>query len=173
MKKFANIWWIFGILTIICYFFNPYIGLFSIFSIASYIITFCIIINVKSRNKKTVEKQVEIISTINEKNQILKENDAIETIIANTAKITKKYMSIISYIWIIIFGMINVFVEIIIWLLASGNLGIVAKYTTPFVLFSENDVYSASIILLMLGVLFSILTCISSFSKLRILSKEF
>lgn len=66
--------------------------------------------------------------------------------------------------------MINVFTEIIIWLLAIGNLGIATKYTTPFILFSENNVYSASIILLILGVLFSILTCISSFSKLKFLN---
>jgi len=74
---------------------------------------------------------------------------------------------------IIIFGIINVFAKIFIWFLAFGNFEINAGYTTLFILFSENNLYSLSIILLILGGFFSILTCISSFLKLKILSKEF
>lgn len=173
MEMFAKIWWVFGILTVLCYFFNPYIGLFSLFSIISLFITFCVFINIRVRNKKTIVKQGKIISEFNDKSQFIENNGAFERMVEKTAQMSKKYISIINYAWIIVFGMINVFVEIIIWLLASGKLGIKATYTTPFIIFSDSSIYNASLILLILGVLFSILTCISSFIRLRILSKEF
>ncbi len=173
MEMFAKIWWVFGILTVLCYFFNPYIGLFSLFSIISTFLTFCLFVNIRGRNKKTVDKQVKTVSIFNEEIQIIKDNNVIKKTLETIARVTKKYMSIMCHFWIIVFGMINVFVEIIIWLLASGNLGIKATYTTPFIVFSDSNIYNASIILLIFGVLFSILTCISSFIRLRILSKEF
>lgn len=158
---------------ILCYFFNPYIGLFSLFSIVTIFITFCMIINVKYRNKNTVNKQKEIIGNLNRKTDFIKNEESFFNKMETITIVSKRVISIFSYVWIVIFGLINIIVELVIWLLASGNLGIESKFVTPLILFSKANIYNISIVLLILGMIFGILTCILSFKRLLSLSKNF
>jgi len=173
MKIFEKMWWIFGLLTIGCYFLNPYIGLFALFPLGTTFITFCVFVNIKMRNKKVVAKQTEVIEKINGKVNIVKENFPFKEKLEKVARVQKKILSKIMYVWVILFGLINVFPITIIWILASGNLGVEAKYTTHLIIWSETNIYSTSITLLILGIIFSVLTCVSSFSRLLTLERKF
>ena len=173
MKIFEKMWWVFGLFMICSYLLNPYVGFFSLFPIVTTFITFCAFVNIKSRNKKTVAKQAEFVENIYEDAKILNSDIPIADVLEKSARITKKITSIVMYVWLIIFGLINVFVETMIWFLASGNLKLDAKYVTPWIIWSEPGLYNISIMLLVSGIWFSVLTCVASWLRLSSLMKEF
>ena len=156
LNLFGKSWWVFGLLNILCCFFNPYIGLFSLFPIAGNFIMFCIIVNVKVRTRKKLSS--------NFSNEIYRESNTLLKI-SNT---TKKALTLGGYFCSVFFFLINTLVSLCVWALASGNLGDLApKFCTPFIIWSEQNLLSISMVLLIASIVLSFVNCIAVIIRIK------
>ena len=139
------------LISAICSFINPYVGLFSIFTIAEMIILFCVDVNAYAKIK-AIHKSSE-------------QNAARATRIQKAAKSLILAECILS----VLFTLITAIVQIGVWSLASGSLTGQPTRMTPVNLIPADDP-GLSRALLLAGIVFQIIAAILSFVRKKQLS---
>ena len=134
------------ILSVICLFVNPYVGLFGIFTVVELIIILCVDINANARIKLCYK--------------VSGENAAR----AEQLKKSGKVLATSECVLVGFFTIITVVVESGVWMLASGRLTGNAVVMTPFSLISEGNL-TLSCILLVTAIAFQIIALILAFVR--------
>lgn len=134
------------LLSAICAFVNPFIGLFSIFTAAEIIIIFCVDINADMRIKQSLK--------FAEKNT------------AGADKLGKSGKKLVTAecILMVLFTGITIVVDLGVWLLASGRLTGNTVIMTPLQVVAGDELTISSI-LLTAGIILQIIALILSFVR--------
>ena len=129
------------ILSVVCSFVNPYVGLFGIFTLVEIIIILCIDINANVRIK-------------------LSDNPPR----AERLKKSGKVLATAECVLAAFFTIITVIVESGVWMLASGSLTGNSVVMTPFSIISEENL-TLSCIILVFAVAFQVIALILAFVR--------
>lgn len=132
MKIFGRLWWLFGLVDVAATFLNPYVGFFGLFNIVALFCTFCLDINLIARERE------------------LKRNRG-----NGFVNIQYKSLIFLAYFISVIFFLLKIFVSLVIFALAYSQ----KKVAAPYQIWSNPDLMS--IILLIVGIIFSVLSLIS------------
>lgn len=134
------------VLSVICSFVNPYVGLFGIFTLVEVIIVLCVDINANVRIKLSFKTSME------------------NTPRAERLKKSGKILATAECVLTAFFTIITAIVESGVWMLASGSLTGNAMVMTPFSLVSETNL-TISCVLLISGIAFQIIALILAFVR--------
>lgn len=129
------------ILSVVCSFVNPYVGLFGIFTLVEIIIILCVDINANVRIKLSHKISAENLS----RSERLKKSGKV---LATAECVLTAFFTIITAI-----------VEIGGWMLASGSLTGDSAVMTPFSIISEENL-TLSCILLVFAIAFQVIALI-------------
>ena len=130
----------------ICSFVNPYVGLFSMFTIVEIIIIFCVDINANIRMRQSRASSAE---------------DAVR---AERMGKSGEILATAECIFIILFTVITTVVSLGVWMLASGSLTGDTVIMTPLRIVPEDDL-TISCMLLIAGILFQIIAMVLGFAR--------
>lgn len=147
MKNFGKMWWVFGVLDVAAVLLNPYIGFFGFFNVTALFCTFCLDVNLISRERE-LKKGLE--------NRFV------------SAQF--KSLAIGAYFISIVFFLVNMFVDLVIFILAYSQKNVAA----PYQIWSNPD--RMSVILLILVMILNVLFLISYICRgksFRKLGKEY
>ena len=134
------------ILSVVCSFVNPYVGLFGIFTLVEIIIILCVDINANVRIKLSHKISAENLS----RSERLKKSGKV---LATAECALTAFFTIITAI-----------VEIGGWMLASGSLTGDSAVMTPFSIISEENL-TLSCILLVFAIAFQVIALILAFVR--------
>lgn len=134
------------ILSVVCSFVNPYVGLFGIFTLVEIIIILCVDINANVRIKLSHKISAENLS----RSERLKKSGKV---LATAERVLTAFFTIITAI-----------VEIGGWMLASGSLTGDSAVITPFSIISEENL-TLSCILLVFAIAFQVIALILAFVR--------
>ena len=134
------------ILSAVCSFVNPYVGLFGIFTLVEVIIILCVDINANVRIKLSDKVSAEDPS----RSERLKRSGRV---LATAECVLTAFFTIITAI-----------VEIGVWMLASGSLTGDSAVMTPFSIISEENL-TLSCILLVFAIAFQVIALILAFVR--------
>ena len=134
------------VLSVVCPFVNPYVGLFGIFTLVEVIIVLCVDINVNVRTKLSFKASMKNAPC------------------AERLKKSGKILATVECVLTAFFTIITAIVESGVWMLASGSLTGNAVIMTPFPLVSETNL-TISCILLIFGIAFQIIALILAFVR--------
>ena len=141
------------ILSVICLFVNPYVGLFGIFTVVELIIILCVDINANARIKLCYK--------------VSGENAAR----AEQLKKSGKVLATSECVLVGFFTIITVVVESGVWMLASGRITGDPVVMTPFSIISEENL-TLSFVLLVSAMVFQVIALILVFVRRRQLRKR-
>ena len=134
------------ILSVVCSFVNPYVGLFGIFTLVEIIIILCIDINANVRIKLSDKVSVQNPPR------------------AERLKKSGKVLATSECVLAAFFTIITVIVESGVWMLASGSLTGNSVVMTPFSIISEENL-TLSCIILVFAVAFQVIALILAFVR--------
>ncbi len=134
------------ILSVICSFVNPYVGLFGIFTLVEVIIILCVDINANVRIKLSFKVSMENAPR------------------AERLKKSGRILVTAECILTVFFAIITAIVESGVWMLASGSITGNAVIMTPFHLVPEESL-TLSCILLIISITFRIIALILAFVR--------
>lgn len=134
------------ILSAVCSFVNPYVGLFGIFTLVEIIIILCVDINANVRIKLSHKVSAENPSR------------------AERLKKSGKVLAAAECVLTAFFTIITAIVEIGVWMLASGSLTGDSAVMTPFSIISEENL-TLSCILLVFAIAFQVIALILAFVR--------
>ena len=134
------------ILSAVCSFVNPYVGLFGIFTLVEVIIILCVDINANVRIKLSDKVSAEDPS----RSERLKRSGRV---LATAECVLTAFFTIITAI-----------VEIGVWMLASGSLTGDPVVMTPFSVISEENL-TLSFVLLVSAMVFQVIALILAFVR--------
>ena len=130
----------------ICSFVNPYVGLFSMFTIVEIIIIFCVDINANIRMRQS------------------RASSAEDEVRAERMGKSGEILATAECIFIILFTVITTVVSLGVWMLASGSLTGDSAVMTPFSIISEENL-TLSCILLVFAIAFQVIALILAFVR--------
>ena len=136
------------LLSAVCAFINPYVGLFGLFTVVEFIILLCVDINAAVRVKMGLKAG--------------ENTPAGGDSLARSGKI----LATAECVLVIFFTVVTAIVSIGVWMLASGNLTGETVVMTPVRIFSEEDT-TAAIVLLVAGIVFQISAVFLAFVRRR------
>ena len=128
------------ILSAVCSFVNPYVGLFGIFTLVEIIIILCV--DIKLSHKVSAENPSR----------------------AERLKKSGKVLAAAECVLTAFFTIITAIVEIGVWMLASGSLTGDSAVMTPFSIISEENL-TLSCILLVFAIAFQVIALILAFVR--------
>lgn len=134
------------ILSVVCSFVNPYVGLFGIFTLVEIIIILCVDINANVRIKLSHKVSAENLSR------------------SERLKKSGKVLAAAECVLTAFFTIITAIVEIGVWMLASGSLTGDFAVMTPFSIISEEKL-TLSCILLVFAIAFQVIALILAFVR--------
>lgn len=134
------------LLSVICSFVNPYVGLFGLFTIVEMIILFCVDINANIRIRSSFESSLQ--------------NPAH----AEQSRKSGKTLATAECVLAVFFTVITTIVEIGVWMLASGRISGDTTVMTPLHIVPEGRL-EISCILLMISIALQIMAVILAFIR--------
>lgn len=134
------------ILSVVCSFVNPYVGLFGIFTLVEIIIILCVDINANVRIKLSHKVSAENLSR------------------SERLKKSGKVLAAAECVLTAFFTIITAIVEIGVWMLASGSLTGDSAVMTPFSIISEENL-TLSCILLVFAIAFQVIALMLAFVR--------
>ena len=134
------------ILSAVCSFVNPYVGLFGIFTLVEIIIILCVDINANIRIKLS--------------DKVSAEDPARSERLKRSGKVLATAECVLTAF----FTIITAIVEIGVWMLASGSLTGNPVVMTPFSVISEENL-TLSFVLLVSAMVFQVIALILAFVR--------
>lgn len=134
------------ILSVICSFVNPYVGLFGIFTLVEVIIILCVDINANIRIKLS--------------DKVYAENPSRSERLKKSGKVLATAECVLA----VFFTIITAAVESGVWLLASGRITGDSVVMTPFSVISEENL-ALSFVLLVFAMVFQVIALILTFVR--------
>ncbi len=141
------------ILSVVCSFVNPYVGLFGIFTLVEVIIILCVDINANVRIKLSDKVSAE------------------DPPRSERLKRSGRVLATAECVLVVFFTIITAAVESGVWMLASGRITGDPVVMTPFSIISEENL-TLSFVLLVSAMVFQVIALILVFVRRRQLRKK-
>ncbi|MBW9171234.1 hypothetical protein K2F43_08450 [Clostridium estertheticum] len=144
MEKLSKLWWIFAIIEVSATLLNPYVGFFGFFNVIELFFLLVLFFYINSLVKV---------------NKLNKDSEN------KMFKATIKPLSIVVYILPVIFFLLNIFVAVVMFIVAYSSKDIMA----PYQVWSNPD--QMSVVCLIVEMIFNLVLLISLIGKAKIIRR--